>query len=259
VTARLDAAAVAADLPDGATVALGGAGLQRKPMALVRALAAAGRRDLTVISFLGSLDVELLLASGCVRELHSAGVSLDGAGLAPRFRHARQQGAVRFVEWSEGTLLCALDAAARGLPSLPTWSGLGSDLPRLNEGMREGSDPFTGDPVMNVRALEPDLALLHAPAVDEHGNAYVPGDMAADGLLARAARRTVVSHEIVREPDPARVAIGRIWIDVLVEAPHGALPTGCHPVYGADLEAVSRWSREGAGADAALSAPEGVV
>jgi glutaconate CoA-transferase, subunit A len=259
VSARANPAAAAAEVPDGATVALGGAGLQRKPMALVRALAGAGRRDLTVVSFLGSLDVELLLASGSVSELHSAGVSLDAAGLAPRFRAARQEGAVRFVEWSEGTLLCALDAAARGLPSLPTRSALGTDLPRLNDRLQVGEDPFTGEPVMHVRALEPDFAFLHVPAVDGRANAYVAGDLGADALLARAARRTAVSHELVQDADPGRVAISRLWIDALVEAPHGALPTGCHPAYGADLDAVSRWAREGAEADAALLAPEGVA
>ena len=59
-------AQLAESIPDGATVALGGAGLQRKPMAAVRALAEAGRRDLRVVSYLGSLDVELLLTAGCV-------------------------------------------------------------------------------------------------------------------------------------------------------------------------------------------------
>jgi len=245
VTEQLDPAAVAESIPNGATVGLGGSGLQRKPMELARALARAGRRDLRVVSFLGSLDVELLLAAGCVAELHSAGVALDGAGLAPRFRGARQDGSVRFVEWSEGTLLCALDAAARGVPSLPTWSALGSDLPKLNDGVREGRDPFTDEPVSNVRALPLDTALLHVAAVDERGNAYVDGDLAADGLLARAARRTVVSHEGLRAPDPQRAALSRIWVDALVESPRGALPTGCHPAYGADLDAVMRWARMG--------------
>ena len=46
-------------VPDGATVVVGGAGLNRKPMSLVRALVAAGRRDLTLVSILGGIEVEL--------------------------------------------------------------------------------------------------------------------------------------------------------------------------------------------------------
>jgi glutaconate CoA-transferase subunit A len=155
---------------------------------------------------------------------------------------------VRYVEWSEGTLLCALEAAGRGVPSLPTRSGLGSDLPKLNDGVRESNDPFDGEPVLSVRALPLDVALLHVPEVDERGNAYVAGDLAADGLMARAARRTVVSHERVRPADPGRAALSRIWIHELVESPDGARPTGCHPCYRADLGAVMRWAREGAAA-----------
>jgi glutaconate CoA-transferase subunit A len=242
---------------DGATVGLGGAGLQRKPMAAARALANAGRRDLKLVSFLGSLDVELLLAAGCVGELHSAGVSLDGAGLAPHYRAARQHQTLDFVEWSEGTLLSALQATARGVPSLPTWMALDTDLPQLNRYLREVEDPFTGARVMQVRALALDVAILHAPAVDADGNVYVEGDVAIDGALARAAKRVYVCHEGIVTADPRRAVLSRIWVDALVRAPQGAWPTGCHAEYGADLPAVSRWAAQGAGGDLELLTPEG--
>lgn len=240
------------DIEDGACIALGGAGLQRKPMAAVRALIDAGACDLRVISALGSLDVELLLAAGIVAELHSAGVGLDGAGLAPRYRAARERGSVRFVEWSEGMLLCALEARARGIPSMPTWMGLGSDLPAINDNLRQVSDPFTGDPVMQVRSLHVDVAILHVSAIDEHGNAYVDGDLAFDGALARAADRTVLTYEAMRPAEPSAASISRLWIDSAVALPGGALPTGCHQSYGADLELVTRWAAAGAEADPAL-------
>jgi glutaconate CoA-transferase, subunit A len=216
-------------------------------MASVRALAETGRRDLTVVSFLGSVDVELLLEAGCVAELHSAGVSLEAAGLAPRFRAAREAGSIRFVEWSEGSLVTALEAGARRLDSALTRSGLGTDLPAMNPWLRETADPHTGAAVMAARALVPDIALLHVPWVDERGNAHVPGDLAADGLMARAARRTLVSYEERRELDPSDAAIPRIWIDAAVPAPGGALPSGCHPVHRADLAAVGRIAAGGAG------------
>ena len=216
-------------------------------MASLRALAETGWRDLTVVSFLGSVDVELLLEAGCVAELHSAGVSLEAAGLAPRFRAAREAGSIRFVEWSEGSLVTALEAAARRLDSALTRSGLGTDLPAMNPWLRETADPHTGAPVMAARALVPDIALLHVPWVDDRGNAHVPGDLAADGLLARAARRTLVSYEERRDLDPSDAAIPRIWIDATVPAPGGALPSGCHPVHRADLAAVGRIAAGGAG------------
>lgn len=243
---------IAADIPDGAIVGLGGAGLQRKPMAAARALAAAGRRDLTLVSVLGSLDVELLLAAGCVGTLHSAGVALDAAGLAPRFRSGREDQTIDFVEWSEGTLLCALQATARGVPSLPTWTAMDTDLPVVNPNVREAADPFTGERLTQVRALALDVAILHVPAVDSRGNTYVAGDFAMDGALARAADRVYVCYEQTVTDDPRRAVLSRIWVDGTASAPGGAWPTGCHPHYGADLNVVSRWAAAGASAGVEL-------
>jgi glutaconate CoA-transferase, subunit A len=214
-------------------------------MAALRALAGAGARDLVVVSFLGGVDVELLLEAGCAAELHSAGVSLDGAGLAPRFRAAREGGTIRFVEWSEGSLVAALEAGARRLDSALTRSGLGTDLPAMNPWLRQTTDPHTGAPVMAARAVVPDLAVLHVPWIDERGNVHVPGDLAADGLLARAARRTVVTYEERRDLDPAGAAISRIWIDAVAHAPGGSLPSGCHPLRRPDLEEVGRIAARG--------------
>jgi len=225
---------LAAAVAPGALVACGGGELQRKPMASIRALVALGTRDLRVAAMLGSADVETLLGSGSVVEVHSAGVALEG--LAPRWREARQTGTPTVFEWSEGAFVAALQAAALGLDSMPWPSGLGTDLPGLNPWLREATDPHTGRPVLAVRALVPDLALIHVPAVDEEGNAYVEGDLVVDGLLARAARRVVVTYERLVETEPERVAISRLWIDHVVEAPGGARPTGCAPDYAHDPE-----------------------
>lgn len=255
----MPASLAADDLPervaDGALIAIGGAGLQRKPMSALRALVAAGRRELRVISFLGSLDVELLLAAGAVAELHSAGVSLDAAGLAPHYRDARETGSVSFFEWSEGTLLCALEAAARGVPSLPTWQALATDMPAINPWLREGRDPFTGEPVMNVRALCPDVALLHVPAVDDAGYAYLDGDLAYDGAMARAAGEVIVSYDERRASEPRLAVLSRLWIDATIHAPQGAWPTGCHPLTGVDSASVASWAAAGLDATPALLEP----
>jgi glutaconate CoA-transferase subunit A len=215
-------------------------------MAALRELAALGRGDLVIVSFLGGVDVELLLQAGCVGELHSAGVSLEQAGLAPRFRAARESGRPRFVEWSEGALVAALEAAARGVDSGLTLSGLGTDLPALNPWLAEVKDPHTGAPVVAARAVVPDVALLHVPWMDRAGNAHVPGDLAVDGLLARAARRTIVTFEERRDLPAAAAALSRIWIDEAIAAPRGAWPSGCHPLYGPDLAEVGRIAAESA-------------
>jgi glutaconate CoA-transferase subunit A len=218
----------------GALVACGGGELQRKPMASIRALVELGTGDLRIAAMLGSADVEMLLGSGSVVEVHSAGVALEG--LAPRWREARQTGTPTVLEWSEGTFAAALQAAALGLDSMPWPSGLGTDLPTVNPWLKEATDPHTGGRVLAVRALVPDVALIHVPAVDEDGNAYVDDDLVVDGLLALAARHVVVTYERLVESEPGRAAISRLWIDDVVEAPGGARPTGCAPDYAPDSE-----------------------
>ena len=219
---------------DGALVATGGGELRRKPIAAVRALAALGRGDLRQATMLGSADVELLLASGSVAEVHSAGVALEG--LAPRWREARQTGEHRVLEWSEGAFIAALQAASLGLDSQLWPSGVGTDLPSINPWLKETADPHTGTTVLAVRALRPDVALIHVDAIDSDGNAHVDDDLVADGLLARASRRVVVTYERQADLDPARAAISRLWIDDAVAAPGGAAPTACAPHYEVDSE-----------------------
>lgn len=223
---------LSAAVAPGALVACGGGELQRKPMASIHALVELGIRELRIATVLGSADVETLLATGSVAEVHSAGVALEG--LAPCWREARQSGTPTVIEWSEGTFAAALQAAALGLDSMPWPAGLGTDLPAVNPWLKEATDPHTGGPVLAVRALVPDVALIHVPAVDRDGNAYVDDDLVLDALLARAARRVFVTYERLVEPEPERAAISRLWIDDVVEAPGGARPTGCAPEYDVD-------------------------
>ena len=224
-------------VPRGALVACGGGELQRKPMAALRTLIELGVGDLRVATMLGSADVELLLGAGAVTEVHSAGVALEG--LAPRWREARQTGTPTVVEWSEGTFAAALQAATLGLDSIPWPAGLGTDLPSINPWLKEATDPHTGRAVLAVRALVPDVALIHVNGIDAEENAYVDGDLVVDELLARASLRVVVTYERLVESDPGRAAISHLWIDDAVEAAGGALPTGCTPDYEPDSEGLA--------------------
>ncbi len=219
---------------DGSLVAFGGGELRRKPVAAARALVELGRCDLRVATLLGSAEVEVLLGGGVVGELHTAGVAL--LGLAPRWREARQTASVRVIEWSEGTLAIALEAAALGVDSQLWPSGPGTDLPAINPWLKEIADPFTGAPVVAVQALEPDVAIIHANGVDEHGNVYIAEDLVADEILVRAAKRVIVTYEELVAPDPERASISRLFVDDTIHVPSGAAPTACAPLYGVDPE-----------------------
>src|SRR3954467_1841548 len=108
---------VVGELRDGMTLGIGGGGGGRKPMALVRAIARSSLRDLTVVSY-GGPDVGLLCATGKVRKVVYAFVSLDSIPLEPHFRRAREQGDIESMELDEGMFLRGLTAAAQRVPFL---------------------------------------------------------------------------------------------------------------------------------------------
>ena len=226
---------------DGALVAVGGVGTSRKPMALVRELAASGVRGLRLVSVLGSVDVEYLLAAGCIAELHTAGVAIDGIGMAPLYRRARQAGDVRVVQWSEGCLHAALEAAGRGLPSLACATSPESHVVAHNDNLTVSPDPFTGRPVVHARALAPDLTLLHVAEANGQADLFVDGDVGFDVALAWASRQVVASADRISTRRPGEATLSRIWVDALVHRAGGAWPTGCYPSSAPDQTALQDW------------------
>jgi glutaconate CoA-transferase subunit A len=207
-------------------------------MALVRALADAGRR-VELVTFLASTDADLLAEAGVLSKLTATYCGLERRGPAGAFERAVEEGRVEWSESSEWLLLDGFRAAAMGLPFLPGRSGRGSDLPGAR-GLREVTDPYTGEVFAAHPAIRPDLALIHAWRADEEGNVQLPFPpdhlWDVDVALARASRHTVVSvEEIVSVEDVRRTAhltrLTRIEVGTLVLAPGGARPTACRPAY----------------------------
>ena len=149
------------------------------------------------------------------------------------------------VEWSEGSLHAAIEATARGLPSLPAPTSPGSAVVAGNPHLRVAPDPFTGEDVVVARALPIDVALLHVPEADAAGNLFIAGDGGLDGLLARAATTVVASASRVTDRPASEAAIARIWVDHVVVDPRGAWPTACHPTEAGDWPVVFRWAKAG--------------
>ncbi|MGA2210206.1 MAG: CoA-transferase [Acidimicrobiales bacterium] len=231
------------EISSGMTVGIGGWGSRRKPMSLVRALARSGVGDLTIVSY-GGPDVGLLCATGQVRRVVSAFVSLDSIPLEPHYRAARQAGRVEEEPWDEGLFLLGLQAAAWRLPFLPSRVGLGSDLLRLNPRLSTVRSPFAdGEELVAAPALELDVALCHLNVGDAGGNAAFLGpDLYFDDLYLRAARRRFVSLERVvatgelleAAGTEQRLRINRTMVDGVVERAGAAHFTSCVPEYGRD-------------------------
>ncbi|MCR8573726.1 CoA transferase subunit A [Streptomyces sp. Isolate_219] len=230
---------VVSRLHSGMTLGIGGWGSRRKPMALVRALLRSDVTDLTVVSY-GGPDVGLLAAAGRIRKLVAAFATLDSIPLEPHFRAARQRGAFALMEIDEAMFMWGLHAAANRLPFLPVRAGLGSDVLRVNPGLRTVTSPYEdGETFVAVPALRMDAALVHMNRADRLGNGqYLGPDPYFDDLFCEAADQAYLSCERLVDDFatavPQTLLVNRHSVTGVVEAPHGAHFTSCVPDYGRD-------------------------
>ena len=145
-------------------------------------------------------------------------------------------GRLEVQNWSMLTFPLRLLAGAMGVPFLPTRSLLGSSMEEDNT--RAGDFIATDDPfgsegrVGYVKALVPDVALIHAWAADRAGNVIIAPPMNESLYGAMAARRgavvtveKTVSTEFIRR-HASLVKLPSQYVQAVVEAPHGAHPGG---------------------------------
>ena len=223
---------------DGAMVALGGGLCARLPMALVRELIRQGRCGLHLIGSAHSIDVDLLVATGGVRRCEESYVGFEqDLGLAPGYRRAAEAGTIEVAESCCATILAQLRAAEMGLPFLPVRGVRGSDIGRLHPEYAEITCPFTGETLVAVPALRPDVALLHAPAGDRYGNLHLEQPYVLDERFASASRLVIATvDELVSTEEVARsgITIPAHLVAAVAEVPYGAHPSSCYPRYAYD-------------------------
>ena len=224
--------AVTKHVPDGASVALGCALEPAIPFAFAHELIRQRRRDLHLIGPISDIAFDQLIGAGCVAVVSAAWVGNVSAGLAHAYRRAMEQGIPRPIEvrdHSNFSIAQALLAGALGAPYLPTRSLLGSDIPRANGTFREASDPFSGDALLLIPAITPDVTAIAVQRADEDGNAHLWGPWGVSQEAALAARATIViADEIVARSviasDPNRTIVPGTKVTAVVHEP-GA----CHP------------------------------
>lgn len=234
-------------LESGMTIGIGGWGSRRKPMALVRALLRSGITDLTVVSY-GGPDVGMLAAAGRIRKLVAAFATLDSVPLEPHYRSARESGALELMEVDEAMFMWGLHAAANRLPFIPVRAGVGSDVMRVNPGLRTVTSPYEDasaglqETFVAMPALRMDAALVHVNRADRLGNGqYLGPDPYFDDLFCEAAdtayvscERIVDTAELTKEAAPQTLLIKRHSVTGVVETPNGAHFTSCAPDYDRD-------------------------
>ena len=245
-----------ATVSDGSLVALGGNTLHRGPGAAVHEIVRQGKKGLEIVKTAGAYDVDLLCAAGCVAAVSAGFVGYETPfGMAPAYRKAVESGVVEAREHACATVIAGLRAAIQGVPFMPVAGLDGSDLPGAR-GFHTLTDPYSGANVFVVPAMKPDVALIHVQETDIAGNGRIIGTRFEDVLMAQAAKRVILTTERIVDGEsftdsPETVAIPGFLVDVVVEAPGGAWPFSCTPLYGYAAEYLAAWVAAARDRDAA--------
>ena len=221
-------------------VAVGGGLSWREPMAALRELIRQNIGNLTVVGSAHGIDIDLLCGAGMVAVSGESYVGFEqDFGMAPNYRRACESGQVKVADSCCYTLVQQLRAAISGIPFMPIRSVRGSSFMKLHPEYKTMTCPYTGDDLVLVPALQPDIAILHAQYADKHGNLHIEGPPVADILSAKAAKKVVATVEKIIPPEELMkkgVTIPYFYVTAISEVPYGAHPTSCYPFYAYDRD-----------------------
>jgi glutaconate CoA-transferase subunit A len=236
------AQAISAHVPSGAMVLLGAQLEPMIPFAAGHEIIRQGRRDLTLVGPISDILFDQMIGAGCVSRVFAAWVGNVSAGVGYCLRRAVEQNVprpVQMVDYSNLTMALALHAGALGVPFLPTYSTLGSDLLKKNGNLREFASPVNEEKLVAVRALRPDVAILQVQRSDQFGNSHLWGSLGVAVDAARASRKVIVVAEEIVSPeviasDPNRTLVPGFLVAAVVHEPRGAHPSPVQGFYGRD-------------------------
>jgi glutaconate CoA-transferase, subunit A len=231
---------------DGDTVALEGF-THLIPHAAGHELIRRGRRDLTLIRMTPDLVYDQLIGAGCAHKLVFSWGGNPGVGSLHRFRDAVEKGwpaPLEIEEHSHAGMAAAYAAGASGLPFGVLRGYAGTDLVGRTPSLTEIECPFTGELLAAVRAIRPDVGIVHAQQADRAGNVQLWGITGVQKETVLASTRSIVTvEEIVPElrPRPGAVVLPTWVIDAVAEAPGGAHPSYAHGYYERDNSFYVGW------------------
>lgn len=231
-----DARSAVADIPRGASLAVGGFGLCGVPMALIQALYDAGTDDLKVISNNCGVDewgLGVLLFAKRISRMTSSYV-----GENKEFARQYLAGELEVELTPQGTLAERLRAGGSGVPAFFTATGVGTQISEGGLPWRYAADGSVAvaSPAKETRvfgdreyvleeAITTDYGLVHALAADRHGNlVFHETARNFNPLCAMAGRVTIAEVEQVVEPgdlDPDRIHLPGVFVQRVVHVPSG--------------------------------------
>jgi glutaconate CoA-transferase, subunit A len=242
--------AIADLVPDGSSVVLGCQMEQMIPFAAGHEIMRQNRRGLTLVGPISDILFDQMIGAGCAARVIAAWVGNVMMGSAYNFRRAVEHEGLKVIDMTNFTVALALQAAAMGVPFLPTLTAQGSDIARDNDFFAEIESPFgeenhgsetraTHPKLHAVKALHPDVTIVHVQRADAEGNAHCWGNFGIMLEAVKAAKRVIVTAEEVVATeviasDPNRTVIPGFLVSAVVETPMGAHPSPVQGYYKRD-------------------------
>ena len=206
------------------------------------------RRNLTLVRMTPDLIFDQMIGMGCASRVHFSYAGNPGVGLLRRVRDAIENGwpnRIEIREHSHAAFANAYVAGASGLSFMVFRGYRGVDLPKYNPDIRSVRCPFEGEELAAVRAMNPDVAIIHAQRADRAGNVLVEGivGMQKEAVFA-AAKAVVTVEEIVDDLNShANACVLPGWLlDAICIVPGGAHPSYAQGYYGRDNAAYRDWN-----------------
>ena len=208
-----------ADIPDGATVMIGGFGASGSPVELIHALIDQGARDLTVINNNtgnGEVGLAALIGNNQVRKMIC---SFPKSSQSRVFPELYKVGKIELELVPQGTLAERIRAAGAGIPAFYTPTTVGTILAEGKETRQFEGRTFVMEPWLRA-----DFALIKCESADRLGNLiYNKTARNFSPLMCMAATTTIVQTKNLvprGDIDPEHVVTPGIFVNRIVEVPN---------------------------------------
>jgi glutaconate CoA-transferase, subunit A len=238
---------VAEIVRDGDSVALEGF-THLIPFAAGHEILRQGRIELELIRMTPDLLYDQMIGVGAARRLVFSYGGNPGVGSLHRFRDAIEHGWPRPVEVEEHShagMANRFVAGAAKLPFAAMRGYVGTDLMTRTQ-VAPISCPFTGEQLVAVPALNPDVTVIHAQEADRAGNVQLWGIPGVQKEAVLAASRSLATVERIvaeLEPRPGAVVIPGWVLDAVAEAPGGSRPSYSLGITERDNDFYRRWDQ----------------
>jgi glutaconate CoA-transferase subunit A len=207
-----------------------------------------GRKELTLARATPDLIYDQMVAAGCARKVIFSYMGNPGVGSLRIVRSELEAGRLEWEEYSHFAMISRLQAGATGLPFMPMNPTAADDLEKVNPLYRTVTDPYSGEPVVVVPALKPDVAIVHVQRADANGNAHIWGIIGEQKEAAFAADRVIltaeeiVPEEVIRS-DPNRTLIPGFVVDAVCHVPYCSHPSYTQGYYDRDNAFYLEWDK----------------